>query len=137
MKILPALILSFSVVLSPVAAAQERCSGNEISRLKQQFQYQMNSQTSPVVSFPSDKSVTFEYCTKYSDGFVVTGRYHFYGTDGAYYWVDGEVATNRSFAPLRSEVKDANGNFQMLALIKGATVVGVAVAACAATEDCG
>lgn len=130
------IFLALFLVASPVIAQSQKCSSRDVSRLSSAFRAEMNSQASTVVWFGSDKSVNLKYCDKYSDGFVVSGRFHMYGTDGAYYWLDGKMTTNRSYGPKTIQVTNANANFQTLAVIKGGIAIGAVVAACSASGDC-
>lgn len=134
MRTLLSVLIMIMMTSGPVFA-QAECSQRERNRLERAFFGQMNEHASQIVWLGSDKSATILSCRRYSDGFVVTGRFHMYGLDDAYYWVEGRMIANRSFGPIGSEVTNANGNFISLMLIKGATIVGLAAGVCAADPD--
>lgn len=131
MRVFIASVCAALVLAGPAFSQSQTCSRQDISRLERAFFAQMNEQASQIVWFGSDKSATLRYCDRYSDGFVVQGRFHLYGLDGAYYWLDGRMVTNRSYGPRGSEVVDANANFQILTIAKVGSLLALATGICA------
>ena len=117
-------------------AGTTNCSRSEITRLERSFFSEMNTQAPQIVWLGNSKSARITACSKYSDGFVVEGRFHLYGTDDSYYWLDGKMSATKYLAPLQVRVDDANGNFQRLAVIKAVAIVGTVAAACSAEGSC-
>ena len=124
------------ISMGATAHAAERCSSTEINRLKQAMFSEMNAQASSIVWLGSDESVQLSSCSRYSDGYLVEGRFHMYGTDDAYYWLDGTMVANTSLAPQQVRIDDYNSNFLWLTVIKGGLAVGTVVTACAASGEC-
>ena len=135
-RALAGVVLSVLVFTSAATAQSTRCSSSDVRRLQSAFYTEMNNRASQVVWLGSSKSAELSGCSRTSDGFIVTGRFHLFGTDDAYYWLDGRMVTNSRYGPRTIEVTNANGNFIGLTIIKGVTIIGGAAAACSASGEC-